>query len=38
VEGKKGLGAAVACVLFLAIVALVFLQVVYARRRRFDVF
>ena len=38
VDGQKGLGAAVACVLFLAIVALVLLQVVYVRRRRFDVF
>jgi multiple sugar transport system permease protein len=38
VNGQKGLGAAVACVLFLAIVALVLMQVVYARRRRLDVF
>jgi multiple sugar transport system permease protein len=38
VDGQAGLGAAVACVLFLAIVALVLMQVVYARRRRLDVF
>ena len=38
VEGQKGLGAAVACVLFVGIVALVLILVVYARRRRLDVF
>jgi multiple sugar transport system permease protein len=38
VQGRPGLGAAVACVLFLAIVVLVLLQVLYARRRRLDVF
>jgi multiple sugar transport system permease protein len=38
VEGQAGLGAAVACVLFLGIVALVLMQVLYARRRRLDVF
>ena len=38
VDGQKGLGAAVACVLFVGIVALVLIQVVYARRRRLDVF
>ena len=38
VGGQQGLGAAVACVLFLAIVALVLVQVVYVRRRRIDVF
>src|SRR4029077_9900201 len=38
VEGQKGLGAAVACVLFVGILALVAIQIVYARRRKLDVF
>jgi multiple sugar transport system permease protein len=37
VEGEQGLGAAVACVLFVAIVVLVLLQVGYARWRKLDV-
>ena len=37
VDGEQGLGAAVACVLFVAIVVLVLMQVGYARWRKLDV-
>jgi ABC-type sugar transport system permease subunit len=37
VQGQAGLGAAVACVLFVAIVLLVVMQVGYARWRKLDV-
>ena len=37
VQGQAGLGAAVACVLFVGIVVLVLLQVGYARWRKLDV-
>ena len=37
VDGQQGLGAAVACVLFVAIVVLVLMQVGYARWRKLDV-